>query len=119
MTGAWTGAWVWIPMPEKHYYAYVETRKLSNDRIQYDISMVDPIPNRPVDECYGEAGSSDSIRVIDEFVDAMLADRKRYFGDRNWRPDRSWLSHLWKIRKRRLHAIREHIAEQEILPPSR
>jgi hypothetical protein len=46
------------------------------------------------------------------FVAGMKEDRQKYFGDRNWRPDRAQRQRLWKIRGRR----RREIAEFDLQP---
>lgn len=108
-------AWVWITMPEKKYFGYVEIERFEYGEYGYNIQMVDPIPNKIGDECYGERGAADSIdEAVNKFVDGMLTDRERRIGDRSWKPKRSELKRLWKSRKYRLKEIHAHILSTEL-----
>ena len=84
-------------MPEKSYRGRVTISNLGSD-----IEMVDPIPNRLNDECYGESTNAKTVsQAVRKFAQGMLQDRQKYFGDRNWRPDRETRRRLWKKRSER------------------
>lgn len=89
--------WVWIPMPEKRYLGRVTISDTGSD-----IEMVDPIPNKLSDECYGEMTNAKTVdQAVRRFVAGMLQDRRKYVGDRNWCPSRETLRRLWKRRSER------------------
>lgn len=103
-------AWIWVPMPEKKYLGLASVDADGWFRIE----MVDPIPNRLDDECYGESSGAKTIKQgVARFVRGMLADRKKYFGDMNWRPSRRTLRKLWKGRAERRKDIMRMRRETE------
>ncbi len=96
--------WVWVPMPEKRYRGRVTISNLGSE-----IEMIDPIPNRVMDECYGESTNAKTVdQAVRKFVTGMLQDRQKYLGDRRWRPDRETLRRLWKGRSERRKDIETH-----------
>lgn len=99
-------AWLWIRMPEKNYYAHVRV----DERGYSNVTMVDPVPNKLGDECYGELSHATSVdHAARKFADGMLRDREKYFGSKNWRPSREITKRLWKNRSRRLAEAKRKI----------
>ncbi len=109
-------AWVWVPMPEKKYFGYARIQKTASGRYELWIDMVDPIPNKLSDECYGgshRARTNSLKKAVDLFAESMLDDRERYVGDRRWKPSRETMKRLWKMRGDRLKYLREQIAQPD------
>lgn len=105
-------AWAWIPMPEKKYFGYVEIKRSKTGARRCDIQMVDPIPNKLCDECYGFSSPAKSVdEAVEKFAEGMLDDRERYVLDRSWRPSRNVLKTHWKRRRRRLKEIHDYIKD--------
>lgn len=93
--------WVWVPMPEKSYRGRVTISDFGTE-----IEMIDPIPNRFSDQCYGETTNAKTVsQAVRKFAQGMLQDRQKYFGDRGWRPDRETRRRLWKRRGERRQEI--------------
>lgn len=104
-------SWVWIEMPEKSYLGHVivDAAGLS------DVVMVDPIPNKLDDECYGQFSKAKSVAdAVKQFSADMMADREKYCGDALWRPPRRTLSRLWRNRRGRFIRLRRKLARKRL-----
>lgn len=95
-----TERWVWFKMPEKSYYGHVAIYHRKGCDPLCIVTMVDPIPNKLADECYGSTFRARSIaEAARTFEKDMLADRKKYVG-KDWTPSNAHLRLLWKSRER-------------------
>jgi hypothetical protein len=98
--------WVWVPMPEKRYYGRATIRRDARGIHLSEIEMVDPIPNRLLDECYGElANAKTVVQAVRMFARGMIEDRTRYVS-KDWRPSREKLQKLWRGRVQRRKGMR-------------
>lgn len=89
---------VWIEMPEGRYLARVSWWPNELRRISYDIEMIDPVPNKLGDMCFGEMGSVKRrgvSMIVLHFIQNMIADRKKY----GWSGRRLLMSRSWRLER--------------------